>query len=427
MCAMNRIEHLSVLILAMAFATASTDALAALPDAIAQTKPIFDARVRYEAVEQTPFTRDAHASTLRLRAGMETGKAWNTALLIEGEAVTLFEDRYRPDSSRPRNAAYPTVADPESYEVNRLQLTNSSVPGTTLTLGRQRIVLDDQRFISNAPWRQNEQTYDGLRIVNKSVSALTLDLTWLNQVNRVFGPDSPQGRYRGDVFLGNVAYQHPFGKLTAFGYWLDFDPLTSFPGLTAAQAAALNPIRVSSRTHGIRFSGERSLNELKVAYAASYASQRDYGANPLSFDLDFRALELTGTYRRFTLTLGQEVMEGNGTVGFSTPLTTFHRFHGWAEKFSTTPSDGLDDRYASAGYAMKKVAILDALALTVVYRDFRTQRRDIDLGSEVDVQLQAKYGRVTALLKYADYSREAVTPVAYQDTSKVWAQLEYAW
>jgi hypothetical protein len=65
--------------------------------------------------------------------------------------------------------------------------------------------------------------------------------------------------------------------------------------------------------------------------------------------------------------------------------------------------------------------------VSVVYRDFRTQQRDIDLGSEVDVQLQAKYGRVTALLKYADYAREAVTPAAYQDTRKVWAQLEYAW
>jgi hypothetical protein len=425
---MNRTERLSCLALTAAIAAASADALGAVPEAIAQTKPIFDARMRYEEVDQTPLAKDAHASTLRVRAGLETGKAWNTALLIEGEAVTPLEDQYRPDSSRPRNVAYPVVADPESYEVNRLQLTNTYLPGTTLTLGRQRIVLDDQRFISNAPWRQNEQTYDGLRIVNKSVSTLTVDLSYVNQVNRVFGPDSPQGRYRGDVVLGNVAYQHPFGKLTVFGYWLDFEPLTSFPGLTAAQAAALDPVRVSTRTYGIRFSGERPLNELKVGYAASYASQHDYGANPLSFDLDFHALEVTGTYRQFSFVLGQEVMDGNGTVGFSTPLTTFHRFHGWAEKFSTTPADGLDDRYVSAGYAMKKVAMLDTLALSVVYRDFRTQQRDVDLGSEVDVQLQAKYGRVTALLKYADYdAQESVTPLTYQDTTKVWAQLEYAW
>ena len=37
-------------------------------------------------------------------------------------------------------------------------------------------------------------------------------------MNRVFGPDSPQGRYEGDGYLANVAYQFPFGKLTGFGY-----------------------------------------------------------------------------------------------------------------------------------------------------------------------------------------------------------------
>ena len=61
---------------------------------------------------------------------------------------------------------YPVVPDPESYEVNRFQLTNTSLPGTTLTLGRQRIVLDDQRFVGNVGWRQNEQTFDAFRIVN---------------------------------------------------------------------------------------------------------------------------------------------------------------------------------------------------------------------------------------------------------------------
>jgi hypothetical protein len=33
----------------------------------------------------------------------------------------------------------------------------------------------------------------------------------------------------------NVAWQLPIAKLTAFAYVLDFEPLTSFPGLSAAQ------------------------------------------------------------------------------------------------------------------------------------------------------------------------------------------------
>ena len=74
---------------------------------------------------------------------------------------------------------YPVVADPESYEINRLQLTNTSIIDTTITLGRQRIVLDDHRFVGNVGWRQNEQTFDALRVVNKHIPNLTIDaVTW---------------------------------------------------------------------------------------------------------------------------------------------------------------------------------------------------------------------------------------------------------
>jgi hypothetical protein len=358
---------------------------------------------------------------MRLRLGFETGKAWNTSLLAEGEFVTHISGSYRFDTARATNATYPLVADPETEEVNRLQLVNASLPGTTVTLGRQRILLDDQRFVGNVGWRQNEQTFDALRIVNKSVNALTIDATYLNQVNRVFGVDSPQGRYHGDVVLGNVSYQFPIGKLTGFGYLLDFDPITNVP-------AALNPIRVSTETYGTRFAGERPLSRFKLGYVASYAQQRDYGDNPFAFDLDYYMLELIGTYRQYSVTLGQEVMQGNGIVGFATPLATLHKFQGWADKFLTTPVNGIDDRYVSFGYLVKGVAMLDTVSAAVSYHDYESERLAIDLGTEVNLQLQAKYQRFVAVLKYAHYdAKTGVTPAAYQDTSKFWAQVEYQW
>ena len=52
----------------------------------------------------------------------------------------------------------------------------------------------------------------------------------------------------------------------------------------------------------------------------------------------------------------------------------------------------------------------------------------VDLGTEVDLQLQAKYKRFVGLLKFALYDAyEGRTPAAYQDTTKFWAQLEYVW
>ena len=85
------------------------------------------------------------------------------------------------------------------------------------------------------------QTFDAFRIVNKSIENLVLDATYLDKVNRVFGEDSPQGDYEGNSVLLNAGYQTKIGKLTGFGYLLDFEPV---PGVPAA-------VRDSSSTYSL--------------------------------------------------------------------------------------------------------------------------------------------------------------------------------
>jgi hypothetical protein len=383
--------------------------------AVGETKPLADLRLRYENVDQEPFARDAEALTLRARLGFETGKAWNTALLAEGDFVWPLVTDY--NSTTNGKTLYPVVADPEGYEINRLQLTNTSIIDTTLTLGRQRIVLDDHRFVGNVGWRQNEQTYDGLRVVNKHIPNVTIDVSYINRVNRVFGPEgrpgANDGHFTGDSFLGNVAWQTPFGKLTAFGYLLEFE-----------QAA---PLRDSTQTYGLRLQGERPLANIKLAYALSYATQRDWEDNPLDLSNDYWLAELTGTFRQYSLGAGYEVLEGNGVKGFTTPLATLHKFQGWADKFLATPVNGLKDLYANFGYTRKGVGLLDTVALSASWHDYQSERLSIDYGSELDLQLQAKYHRYTGTLKYAAYDAAATTPLAVRDTDKLWVQLDFTW
>jgi hypothetical protein len=409
--AMVRIASAISMAMSLGAVTAHADGFGPIGGAIGETKPIIDTRLRFEGVDQDPMASEAEALTLRARLGFETGKAWDTALLAEGELIWPLRSDY--NSTLNGKTTYPAVPDPESYELNRLQLTNTRISGTTVTLGRQRIVLDDHRFVGNVGWRQNEQTFDSLRVVNRSVTNLTIDVAYLDQVNRVFGKESPQGRYYGDSFLGNVAYQLPIGKLTGFGYWLEFDPL---PGVPAA-------VRDSSQTFGLRFAGERPLSRIKLGYIASYATQEEYGANPLSFDNDYRLLELTGTYRQYYVGAGVEILEGNGTKGFTTPLATLHRFQGWADKFLVTPANGIDDRYVNAGFTMKGVGPLDTVGLQASYHVYQAERISQDYGSEYNVQVQAKWQRMLATLKYADYHADRLLT----DTSKLWLQFEYVW
>ena len=380
---------------------------------------LLDTRIRYEGVDQSRMAEEAAASTVRVRAGVETTEAWKTSFTVEGEIVQRLSGSYRSDNAVATQTGYPVIADPDSQEINRLQLVNKAVRDTVVTLGRQRIVLDDQRFVGNVGWRQNEQTFDAVRIVNRTWPSLTVDLTYLDQVNRVFGPDSPQGRYHGDGYLANVSYQWPLGKLTAFGYAFAFESISNIP-------ATLDPSRVSTETYGARFAGERAAGVVKIGYVLAYARQQDYRNNPLTFDLDNSLLELSATWHAFNAGVGWEVLEGNGRTGFSAPLGTLHRFQGWADKFMTTPGEGIDDRYVNAGAQLKNLWGADVVSALVVYHDFRGERAAIDLGSELDLQMQARWRQFTGTLKYASYSNSASTPAAYQDTRKLWLMLEHS-
>src|SRR5262245_3467504 len=94
-------KPLALAVAALAMNGAYADGLSPIGGAFGETKPIIDLRLRTETVEQEPLADDAHATTLRLRAGFETGKAWNTALLIEGEGVMPIGKSYRPDPMIP--------------------------------------------------------------------------------------------------------------------------------------------------------------------------------------------------------------------------------------------------------------------------------------------------------------------------------------
>jgi len=398
--------------------------------AFGEAKPIVDLRLRYEGVDQlaAPALRQANAFTLRARLGFETGKAWNTALLVEGEAVApLYHPQYREDNAVALRTNYPVVADPEDQELNRFQLTNTSLTDTTLTLGRQRIVLDDQRFIGNVAWRQNEQTFDALRVQYRHLRNTVVDLGYITHVNRVYGPDSPQSPYGGDSYYANIAYQWPFGKLTGFAYLLGFRPIATIP-------AALNPARQATSTYGVRYAGSHVAGVTRLAYTASYATQKERGYNPFKIDNHYWLLELNATYKQFTFGLGDEVLSGylvpgtTTTVGFATPLATLHKFQGWADKFLTTPGNGIDDRYAQVVWLKKGVGPLDTLTGTVAWHDYRAERVAGNYGHELNLLVSAKYHRCVPMIKYASYRAAATTPTAVaRDTDKLWLQLEYVY
>ena len=393
-----------VLALASAASTAPTYGAETFADALREGDAIIDLRARYESVEQGGFAEEADALTNRLRAGFQTAPLKGTAFLAEGVIVDDLVEDY--NSTTNGQTEYPVVADPADFTaINRLALINKSLDRTTLTFGRQRIIHDDQRFVGNVGWRQNEQTFDALRAQWGSTKLKT-DLTYASKVNRVFGPDSPQGEWKGDVVLANFAYTLPIGTLALFDYYLDID------GVAAA----------STNTVGVKLAGSKPVAKLTATYALAYAQQGEAGLNLADVDTDYQLLEGGLNFAKLGLGLGYEVLGSDGTVGFATPLATLHAFQGWADKFLATPAAGIEDSYVRLNFPFGKRGRFTSVAAVAVFHDYDADFGSAHFGEELNLQLVARTERMTLTAKYADYRADELLT----DTEKMWLSVDYA-
>lgn len=391
-------------------------ALIALPaPALAQgIKPIVDARLRYEAVDQVGLEKDADALTFRLRAGAEL-KSGDWSVLTEAEGVAALSERF--DSGLNGRTQYPMVADSENIELNRLQLQYHGLPKAVMTLGRQRINLDDQRFVGSVGWRQNEQTFDAVRLEASPAGKLKLDVAYSWSVRTIWGIDGAGARQQaigGNNVFATVSHPTLLGTLSGFAFLVDQDE------------AAVQGFRLSSKTYGVRLAGSHSVaKDAKLSYTLSYARQSDYHRNPNDYSADYWLADLGAEIGSLKLGLGHERLgadDGLPLTSFQTPLATLHRFQGWADKFLTTPPNGIRDWYGSAGYGWKGALGVDLVSATLVYHRFESDRLGLHYGDEWDAQLSARKGRWTATAKLAAYDAAEFAT----DTTKFWLQLEWA-
>src|SRR2546430_5929357 len=123
-------------------------------------KPLLDLRLRWENVDQDGIARQADAVTLRARTGAEV-TVGDFRLLGEAESTMPLVERYF--SGLNGRTQYPLVADPGNFELNRFQLQYRGLKDLVVTAGRQRINIEDQRFVGAVGWRQDEQSFDPAR------------------------------------------------------------------------------------------------------------------------------------------------------------------------------------------------------------------------------------------------------------------------
>lgn len=377
--------------------------------------PILDLRYRYEYVDEGNPARPekAHANTLRARLGFMTAERHRLQALLEFEG-SMHLGSARFDDTLNGRARRPVVADPENTALNRAWLNLAATPDTDIRVGRHRIKFDNTRFVGNVGWRQNEQTYDGVRLIDRSLPGLTVNYAWISRVKRIFGDDSPNGEFDTAAHLINLRYDGFAGAAaTGYGYLIDID-----------ENAAL-----SSKTFGVLVTGSAALADgVRLLYSAEAARQTPYGGNPGDFDLGFLLVEpgLSFDGAGVTLKAAMEYLEGGGSAAaaFRTPLATLHARQGWADRFLTTPPDGVRDLYATVAWKARGPGVLDGAVFTAVWRDFEAARGGAHYGSEIDLLVSLPLGDgLSASLKGARYIADEYA----FDVTKFWATLEFSW
>jgi len=417
----NTFGLLSAALLLLSSATfAVADEAADLGTAIVSGKAGVNVRARYENVDQDGFSNNADALTARVRLNYKTGSWKSLSAFAEFDHVFhLIDDFNSGGGTSPNRASYPVVADPEGSDLNQLYIDYAASDAWKLRAGRQKILLDNQRYVGHVGWRQNEQTYDALKVTTGVIASTTLQYSYIADVRRIFGQDSAAGKDKSNHHLLNAKIKlNDSWSVVPYYYLLDYDFTAPVPPTPLSappwDGNDLRRARSSTGTFGIRAAGGLDVGDGKIALVGEFATQSDAGDSPYSYDADYlHASAMWSMDNGLSLGLAYESLgSDDGLLSFQTPLATLHAFQGWADKFLATPAAGIEDVYATVKFKAGK------WNLTGVYHDFQAETGGVDYGTEFDVAAATKIGKNYGLLfKGAFFSGDSPP---YSDTNKFW-------
>ena len=370
-------------------------------EAVAGGKTSLGFRYRLESVSQDGIDEDALASTARARLTWNSAESGSLSFGVETDYSLILgiEDF---NSTTNGKTHYPAVADPDGFDLNQAFLKFQE-DNFTITAGRQRINHGSQRFIGGVAYRQNEQTYDGLRI-QSDFGALNLDYAYIHNINRIFGPGD--GAQPGDWYGNSHAFRAT---------------VTAAPGHTFAGYAYLwdlendNGPANANATYGVEYQGK--FDPLTVT--AMVSGQSDHGDNPVSYDAMHYLLQGDLKVGELNVTAAYEVVGSDeGMAQFRFPAATLHKFQGWTDKFLIAPATGVRDTWLSVSGNVAGATV------TGVFHDFQADSGGADYGQELGLAITYPLrDNLSVLFKIATYSADNHAT----DTTKAWLMFDWKW
>ncbi len=380
---------LAVAISSLALSSAVTVQAQSFDELVNASSVDVNFRYRVESADQDNALDNALANTLKSRITLKTGSVAGFSAVIEGDNVLHVTEDF--NSTENGEAAYSVVKDPETTQINQayVQYKNDS---NTVTLGNQRINLDNQRHVGGVAFRQDEQTFDAISLVNTSIDNTTIIAGFANNVNTITNANAEL-----DVTILNVKYAvSPELAATTFYY-----------GAELPNGDAIN-------TLGLRATGKVSdiSYEAEVASQSQDASFLSGATTATSADVLYYNLSASTKLADVTAKVGLEVFGSDGAKSaFQTPLGTNHKFFGWSDAYlGGAGANGIQDLNISA------VTKVSGVKLVAQLHKFDAVEGSADLGTEIGLLAAKKFGTYGASVKVAQLSGSDSKP----DTTKLW-------
>lgn len=350
-------------------------------------------RYRAEVVDEDVDNREtAFASTLKSRLQYTTKKWQDFQAQVEVDDVSYIgDDNY--NNGRNGKTDHSLVLDYNSAEVNQAWLSYSGIKNTLIKQGRQTIKLGNRRHISALGWRQNNHSFNGTLIQNKSLTDTTF--VYANIKDIYHGITNSRISTSSNLYQVNHNSSE-FIQVTAYNY--EIGGFNDSKGLVVA--------------------GTPILADTKFLYEIEIASQEANQHSSDNYEASYRKYIIGITGANMSAKVGMEILGGDSKNGqaFYTPLGLNHAFNGWADKFVMTPVTGLKDRFIEIQKSIFNCKF------TLAYHQFTSDEATLlsDYGDEIDLAVAKEITpKIKLLIKYAGYFANDFS----QDTNKAWLQL----
>lgn len=393
-----------------------------MPVTAAEHDPSFASRIRYALAESEPDNGRSASALFRVGLASEWSDVLSSMIEVD-HVATGWQSDYNDGR---RNHAKPTIPDVAGTEINQLHVSLSDGLNT-LALGRQRLALDDGRFISGNRFWQNEQTFDSVRYQRELYSATQFQYAYLGKAHRIFGRDGEritrqdpiygltEGRQRGE-------HHHQTHLLHLRSRDWDYQDASLFYYHIENQDVAHD----SNRTLGFRYQFEKRMYGVKPRLTVSAATQTQ--PTPRQPDTTSQHPSWPSSSARYGYYL-MELQVGVPSAAFSaryerlgsrhnrafiTPLAALHDFQGWADTFNSVPNTGFVDRSLRVMWRHSPIKV-DAR-----YHWFASDVTAINLGQELDVDIIVKINRHHKfLVRYARYMASSGISQTHPDEQRL--------